>query len=185
MGPLEIVLIGAALSADAMSVTLANMLANPGMTRRRALSQPIAFGLFQGLMPTIGYFLGSLASGLIEQFAGVLTFVILGIIGAKMAWDGFHEDLESDEAAVRGTLTLPVVLLQAMATSIDALAVGVSFAATEGNIFLSASIIAACTFALCSAVLGIGRRFGDKLGARAQIVGGFVLIAIGGKALFF
>lgn len=116
MGLFEVILIGVALSADAMSVTLANMLANPAMRRARALSQPVAFGAFQGLMPLIGYFLGSLAAGYIEQFAGIVSL---------------------------------------------------------------------STFLLCLLVLGIGRRFGEKLGTRAQVVGGAVLIAIGVKALFF
>ena len=184
MGLFEVILIGVALSADAMSVTLANMLANPAMRRARALSQPVAFGAFQGLMPLIGYFLGSLAAGYIEQFAGIVTFVILGAIGGKMVWDGFHEELEDGAEAARGVLSLATVLVQAVATSIDALAVGVSFAATGENIWMDAGIVSLSTFLLCLLVLGIGRRFGEKLGTRAQVVGGAVLIAIGVKALF-
>ena len=179
----EIILIGAALSADAMSVTLVNMLANPNMPRSRAMLQPIAFGLFQGLMPLIGFFIGSLAAGIIGQFAGLVTFIILGVIGGKMVWDGFHDN--DDEDASQGTLTVSAIVLQAIATSIDALAVGVSFAATGENIFFASGIIAICTFLLCLAVLGIGKHFGEKFGSRAAIVGGIVLIAIGVKALFF
>lgn len=179
----EIILIGAALSADAMSVTIVNSLANPHLSPKRAFLQPLAFGVFQGIMPAAGFFFGSLIADAIERFGGFVAFVILAVIGGKMIWDAFHEDFAEEENSVRGTLTLSTILLQAVATSIDAFAVGVSFAATGENIFFCAPIIALCTFVLCLITLKIGQRFGERLGSRAQVVGGIVLILIGIKAL--
>ncbi len=185
IGIAEVILIGIALSADAMSVTIATMIANPRLSRGWALSMPVAFGLFQGLMPVAGYFAGTLAQHFVEAYAGIIALGILGVIGSKMIWDGLHDD--EGEGMVKGSTSIgvPTLLLQAVATSIDALAVGVTFAATNEPVFVDAGIIGACTFALCLAMLAIGRRFGAALGARAQVVGGLILIAIGIKAMFF
>ena len=184
IGIVEVILIGIALSADAMSVTVATMLANPRLSRGWALSMPIAFGVFQGLMPVVGYFAGTLAQQFVEAYAGIIALGILGVIGSKMIWDGLHE--ESD-GMVKGktAIGVPTLLLQAVATSIDALAVGVTFAASSEPVVLDASIIGVCTFVLCLAMLAIGRRFGSVLGARAQVIGGLILIGIGIKAMFF
>lgn len=161
---------------------------------------PIAFGLFQGIMPCIGYVLGRLVSDVISQYAGIITFAILGFIGAKMIWDVFHEETEDIASSIQNpdenkqtdstsssgqTLTMPVLALQAIATSIDALAVGVSFAALSVNVVFSASVIAITTACACLVALVIGRRFGSVLGDRATIIGGIVLILIGLKALLF
>ncbi len=182
---IEIILIGIALSADAMSVSICNLLANPRLPRAKMIAMPVLFGVFQGLMPLIGYFAGSVAADFIERFAGIISLVILGAIGGKMVWDAFHEDEQEDEDAVSGKLSYRVLLLQAVATSIDAFAVGISFCATGQNIWVAAPIIALSTFLCCLLVLFIGRRFGANLGKRAQIVGGVVLILIGVKAMFF
>ncbi len=168
-----------------MSVTICNMLANPNLARSRRIAMPILFGAFQGAMPVIGYYAGSLASDFIESYAGIISLVILGAIGSKMIWDAFHEDEAADEEAVRNHIGYSVLLLQAVATSIDAFAVGVSFAATGADIWLAGGIIAACTFILCFAMLFVGRRFGAALGTKAQVIGGIILIAIGIKALLF
>ena len=164
-----------------MSVTVCNLVANPQLDRLRSLAMPALFGLFQGLMPVLGYFAGSLAASFIEQYAGVITFVILGFIGGKMVWDGIRGEEDEGESG----LTLPAIVLQAVATSIDAFAVGVSFAARGVDIFASAAIITSCTCLLCLAMLVIGRAVGTALGSRAQIVGGVVLVAIGVKELLF
>lgn len=171
---------GFALSADAMSVTICNILGNPHLSRSRRIAMPTFFGVFQGLMPILGFYAGSLAASFIESYAGIITLVILGAIGGKMVWDGFHEEAED----VRD-ISYKVLFLQAIATSIDAFAVGVAFVAEGVNIWMAAPIIALCTFALCALMLFIGKRFGDRLGQRAQVVGGIILIAIGLKAMFF
>lgn len=178
---IEIVLIGLALSADAMSVTVSNMIAAPGMRRSRALAMPIAFGLFQGAMPLLGYFAGQLAATFIEGYAGVIGLVILGFIGGKMIWDGMRGD--DDEGS--SSLGLGVLLLQAVATSIDAFAVGITFIGSGIDIWFAVSVIALCTFACCVTVMPLARFAGERLGSRAQVVGGIILIAIGIKNMWF
>lgn len=192
----ELVLLGLALSMDAFAVTISNTFIYQGNSRARNILIPIAFGLFQGLMPRVGYVLGRLVSDVISQYAGIITFAILGFIGAKMIWDALHEEAEKDEESVQEgssdnsvhsgqILTLPVLTLQAIATSIDALAVGVSFAALSVNVAFAAGIIALTTALTCGIALVVGKRFGNALGERATIIGGIVLILIGLKSLLF
>lgn len=147
-------------------------------------------------MPCVGYILGRLVSDVISQYAGIITFAILGFIGAKMIWDALHEEAKMDEESTQEgsssnsghsgqILTLPVLTLQAIATSIDALAVGVSFAALSVNVAFAAGTIALTTALTCGIALVVGRRFGNALGERATIIGGIVLILIGLKSLLF
>ena len=176
----EIVLLGLALSADAFSVTISNSFVYGSESRRRMLLMPVFFGVFQGLMPLIGYFLGNVAATLIERYAGIVTLVILGIIGGNMVHEGaqalLHPDEEDGEPGDVARLTI--------ATAIDAFAVGVSLRAQSVEI-LSASAIICCTTAVCCVIaLAIGRRLGRLLGDRAEVVGGIVLICIGLKAFF-
>lgn len=182
VGIVEILLIGVALSADAMSVTVCNLLANPRLSWSRAMTMPIAFGLFQGIMPVIGFFAGSLAASIIESYAGIVAFLILGFIGGKMIWDGFRDEGEGDQEE---GLSIAMLLMQAVATSIDAFAVGVSFAASGLSIVFSSSVICICTFVLCCAMLFAGRKVGGCLGKYSQIIGGIVLVGIGLKELLF
>lgn len=182
MNVFDVVLIGIALSADAMSVTICNTIANPQMKRLQAWSIPLAFGFFQGLMPVIGYFAGSFASQIIKAYAGVVAFIILGIIGSKMIRGGIKAT--GDVEDVRG-FGLSMLLMQSIATSIDALAVGISFVSSSTPILVAASIIALCTFALCAAMLFAGRKVGALLGERSQIIGGVILVVIGVKELLF
>lgn len=181
MTPIELALLGVALSMDAFAVTISNLLCYRGLTRRDITAMPIAFGLFQGLMPLIGYALGRMVSDFISQFAGIVTFAILSIIGAKMIWDSLHDDEQEDG----GEFTLSTLTLQAVATSIDALAVGVRFAALSVEPLSAGAIIALTTAASCTLAVLLGKRFGSVLGEKATIVGGIVLIAIGVKALLF
>lgn len=181
MSIVEIVILGLALSMDAFAVTISNSFAYPNISRARSFSMPLAFGFFQFLMPVVGFVLGQLVSDFITQYAGIITFVILGFIGGKMIWDAFHEE-EGEEASGQ-TLTMPVLLFQAVATSIDALAVGVSFAALEVNVLTSSDIIGITTALTCIVALVIGKRFGNALGEKATIIGGAVLVLIGLKSL--
>lgn len=181
MSVVEIVVLGLALSMDAFAVTISNSFAYPKISRARSFSMPLAFGFFQFLMPVVGFVLGQLVSDFITQYAGIITFVILGFIGGKMIWDAFHEE-EGEEASGQ-TLTMPVLLFQAVATSIDALAVGVSFAALKVNVLTSSGIIGVTTALTCIVALVIGKRFGNALGEKATIIGGVVLVLIGLKSL--
>ena len=186
MTGIEIIILGIALSMDAFAVTISNMFTYRSTSIKRALLMPLFFGAFQGIMPLIGYFAGHAVSSLIEQYAGIITFVILGFIGGKMIWDAFHEEPHDAEECVKkgSVLTVGVLFFQAIATSIDALAVGVSFAALSVNVVFAALAICLTT-ALCTALaLLIGRRFGAMLGSKATIIGGSVLILIGVKELF-
>ena len=185
---LQTVIIGLALAMDAFAVTIANAFAYPGSSRARSFAAPVAFAVFQGLMPLIGYFIGSLAAELILAYSGIVSLVILGVIGAKMISDGI-KDLRGgsgDEGRRNAVLGMGAIVLQAIATSIDALAVGVTFTGgSASQAALQSGIIALATLAACSVAWLIGRRFGHLLGARAQIVGGVILICIGLKAMFF
>ena len=186
MGIVEVVLIGVALSMDAFAVTISDMFAYPAMTRARQLMLPVAFGLFQGLMPVLGYVLGSAFGSVIERYSGIVALIILGFIGGNMIKEGVQAlrgtgDGEADVES--GVITLPAVVMQAIATSIDAFAVGVTLRAEAASIVSAASIIALTTFALCIVALVVGRRFGTVLGERAEVVGGIVLVIIGIKAM--
>ena len=183
MSIVEIVILGLSLSMDAFAVTISNSFAYPNISRARSFSMPLAFGFFQFLMPVVGFVLGQLVSDFITQYAGIITFVILGFIGGKMIWDAFRE--EEGEEASEQTLTMPVLLFHAAATSSDALAVGVSFAALEVNVLTSSGIIGITTALTCIVALIIGKRFGNALGEKATIIGGAVLVLIGLKSLLF
>jgi len=188
----ELILIGLALSMDALAVTIANSVSHPHASFKKRILMPISFGIFQGLMPILGYFLAGLFAGFIESFAGIISFLILVVIGGKMVFEGIsrqrsrkQEDKTDKEASLPREFSIPTILSQAVATSIDAFVVGVGFVASGANVALAASIIAACTFACCLAGLVIGKRFGLYFGEKAEIVGGVVLVLLGIKALFF
>lgn len=177
----EVILIGLSLSMDAFAVSVSSSMAYSGMTRIKKLSMPIAFGLFQFLMPVAGYYLGSLFADVINKYAGWVAFIILAVIGGNMIKDGIGGE-EGNEP--RG-FTLKVLFFQAVATSIDAFAVGVSFAALGVKIFSSSAIIGVTTFTCSLAAVAAGSRIGEKAGPKAVIAGGAVLIAIGLKCLLF
>lgn len=176
----EILLIGVALSMDAFAVCLSSGMVYTNLNGAKKLSLPIAFGIFQGIMPVGGYYLGSLFAELIDRFSGPVALIILGVIGINMIREGMSPETEQTEKK----LTFKVLLLQAVATSIDAFAVGVSFAAGRAPIFTAAPIIAATTFILSTAAMLIGGKVGEKLGGRAEILGGVILLIIGIKAMF-
>lgn len=176
MGALEILLIAVGLSMDAAAVSMTNGMCYK-LNKLQVLAIAVSFGLFQGIMPLIGYFAGSL---FIEQIAGFdhwIALILLGFIGGKMIWDGFHHDSECSIRPFSGGM----LIMQAVATSIDALAVGVSFAAMSVNILLSVSVIAAVTFLLSLISVRLGVKIGDKLNSKAEIFGGTILVLIGLK----
>lgn len=183
---IETLILGFALSMDAFAVTIANAFAYPKTSKGKSYLGPLFFALFQGFMPVIGYLLGSYASEIILRYQGIVSLLILGIIGGKMVYDGIKGIRNPDEEnASKGSLSIKVVLLQAIATSIDALAVGVAYVSGDIPIGVLALIILLTTLASCTVAWLIGRKFGEALGAKAQIVGGIVLICIGIKAMFF
>lgn len=182
MGVLTLFLTALGLSMDAFAVCVSNGMCYKGYGGRQAFSSSLAFGLFQAGMPMIGYFAGRSFSDAISAFDHWIALVLLGFIGGKMLVDGVGE-LRNPGAgcAVRAEYTPRVLLVQAVGTSIDALAMGMGFAVMGVNIFVAASFIGAVTF-VCS-LLGclLGRRFGLLLGARAQAAGGAILVLIGAR----
>lgn len=177
----EIILIGLSLSMDAFAVSISSSMAYTDLTRMKKLSMPIAFGFFQFLMPVLGYFLGGLFSVIIDKYAGIVAFIILAIIGGNMIKEGIMGDDESTEHEY----TFKTLILQAIATSIDAFAVGVSFSALGVHIFSSSTIIGITTFVCSLFAVAMGTKIGERVGDKAVIAGGIVLVCIGIKCLIF
>ena len=176
------VALGVALAMDAMAVTLSNTLCEPDMPRSKKYAMPVLFALFQMGMPIAGFFGGMLIAPLIEAYAGIVSFAILAFVGGKMLVEAVRE-LREPEACAPTRLTWGELVMESVATSIDAFVVGVSLAASGANIALYGGMIGITTFACCLFVLQLGKRLGERFGAHAQVAGGVVLVLIGLKAL--
>lgn len=208
MGVWEIVLLSVALAMDACAIAMTNGMTEPKMPVKRTLLIGVFFGFFQFLMPLIGYFIaGAVASAFMETFEKIsawISFALLAFLGGKMLVEGFKEMRERktvqnpDLCETTGAcpcspperLTIGKLGLQAVATSIDALAVGVTLqmaAISETGLALgvwgATGMIGVITFALSVAAVYIGKKIGDKLADKAGLFGGFVLVAIGLKIL--
>ena len=175
-------LLGVGLAMDAFSVSMANGLHDPRMSRETMCRIAGTFALFQAVMPMTGWVcvhtIVELFSSF-EKFIPWIALALLGYIGGKMLVDGIKGE-EAEEAA---ELSAGALLMQGIATSIDALAVGVSFAALDVNIAAAASFIACVTFVCCLAGHLLGKKFGSWLGGKAEIFGGVILVCIGAKIL--
>ena len=181
----ELAIIAVGLAMDAFAVTISDSLAYPAETPARLMRLPLMFGLFQGLMPIGGYVLSSLAAELVEAYAGIVALVVLAFIGGGMVREGLIDRAaDPDDVADTPRLGWGVIVIQAVATAIDAFAVGVTLRAYEVNLLWSVLVIGAVTFGFCCVSVAIGRRIGGALGWRAQIAGGLILIAIGIRAFF-
>ncbi len=174
----ELLLTALGLAMDAFAVSLSNGMVICKLRAKDALKFGFFFGFFQMLMPLIGFLAGRLFSEYIMMFDHFIAFILLGYIGLKMVLDARGEG----ECAT-GSTEFRVLLLLAIATSIDALAAGVTFAFMEMNIWLSVSIIGLLTFLLCTIGVFLGKRAGKALGNRAQTAGGIVLMCMGTKIL--
>lgn len=178
----ELFLVAVGLSADAFAVAAADGI---GLRRRsKALLIAFMFGLFQALMPLAGYLLGAGVAKYITRFDHFLALGVLGVIGGKMIFEGAGELREDDgekKASEAKDVGLLALLLQAVATSIDAFMVGVSFAAIRVKMLPAAVIIGTVTFALSLAGAAGGKKLGGKLGSGAELIGGIVLVIIGLK----
>ncbi|MBR3629962.1 MAG: manganese efflux pump [Oscillospiraceae bacterium] len=171
----EILLIGLGLSMDAFAVSVTDGLCE-ARQRRKLLAAALCFGFFQGLMPVIGYAAGMVFERSISAFDHWVALVLLGFIGGKMLLDAPRQEAPEE------VLTGRTIILQGIAVSIDALAVGVSFAALpDVRILPAACIILAETFALSCIGSLLGKTAGRRLGSHAQIIGGVLLIGIGCK----
>lgn len=182
MSLLDIVFIGVGLAMDAAAVSMTNGMVYRNLRKRTYFAMPIFFGVFQALMPVLGYYTGSIFADVMERFSGIVIFLILGIIGGNMVREGIS-DLRSEAESVYKVMSLKVLLFQSVATSIDAFAVGIGFSAMKVNIWMPVVMIGCITAAIVVLAILIGRKFGDMLGSRAEILGGIILIIIGLKAL--
>lgn len=179
MGVFEIFLIGIGLAMDASSVSVCKGLAMRKLDVRKALIISIYFGIFQGVMPLIGYFLGSTFESLISGIDHWIAFTLLEVIGINMIREVFGNENKNANDRVN----FKTMIILAIATSIDALTVGVTFAFFNVNILLAAFIIATVTFALSLIGVKIGYEFGNKYESKAEIMGGIILIFMGLKIL--
>ena len=181
MGIAELIILALGLAMDAFAVSVCKGLSVEKVRVKHMLIAGLWFGLFQAVMPLAGYFLGTTFAGYIETFDHWIAFILLGFIGVKMLTDAFSKDEKKESD---GSFGFKVMLLMAVATSIDALAVGITFALLPSvNIWLAISIIGVITFALAACGVKIGSVFGDKFKSKAEFTGGLILIAIAIKIL--
>ena len=181
MGFLAILLIAISLAADCFAVALGGSISMKSISRRQVLRAAVTFGLFQGLMPVLGWLIGQSVVDLIADYDHWVAFGLLAIVGGRMLWESFHH---RDGRAERTDITRgwPLLVL-ALATSIDALAVGLTFPFLEVNVALATPVIGAVAF--LATVIGflLGRKLGELVGRWAAAIGGLLLIAIGLRIL--
>ncbi len=183
VGFVELFLIGVGLSMDAFVVSICKGLGMSRLNMRQAAVISLFFGGFQALMPLIGWALGSQLTDFITPIDHWIAFGLLAFVGGKMLWDAFHEDDEDEGVQTDEKLDLKELLMLAIATSIDALAVGITFAFLQVAIVPSITIIGLTTFVISFAGVAVGHFFGARFEKPATIVGGVVLILIGVKIL--
>ena len=176
----ELFLIGIGLSMVAVAVSICTGLSMQKIDKKYTLCIGLFFGGFQALMPLTGYLLGSQFSGYIERFDHWIAFVLLALIGFNMIKESREE--EEEEKPYAG-VNFKELLILAVATSIDALAVGVTFAFLQVNIVSAITIIGCTTFVISIAGVYVGNVFGSRYKSRAELTGGVILILIGLKIL--
>lgn len=181
MGSTELLLLAVGLSMDAFAVSLCKGLSVKKAGLKECVTCGGWFGGFQALMPLIGFYLGTLFADAIEGFDHWVAFGLLAIIGINMLKEAFSKDCDCDN---NGDMSVKTMFVMAVATSIDALAVGISLAmAGNVNIFLAVLLIGVTTFLLSGLGVKIGNLFGSRFEKKAQIAGGVILILIGIKIL--
>lgn len=183
MGIVELLLIAVGLSMDAFAVSICKGLGMKKVNLKVAFVLALFFGGFQALMPLIGWALGSQFLWLISPIDHWIAFVLLAVIGGKMLWEALHDEEGEDDGKPADKIDLGEFFILAVATSIDALAVGISFAALAVDIVPSILIIGGVTFCFTIAGVFVGNFFGSRYEKPASIVGGVVLILIGLKIL--
>lgn len=181
MGILEVFLIGVGLSMDAFAVAICRGLKMQKLNVGQTALIALFFGGFQALMPLIGWFLGTQFESYITAVDHWVAFILLAVIGGKMIYDSFKK--EEDDGSEKSVLNIKELLVMAIATSIDALAVGITFAFLNVNIWSSISVIGVTTFVLSAVGVFIGHKFGAKYKNKAELAGGIILVLIGLKIL--
>ncbi|MDR0763650.1 MAG: manganese efflux pump MntP family protein [Bacteroidales bacterium] len=177
MSFLEIIFIAVGLSMDAFAVSITLGLSTKKLNPSKVIIPSLYFGFFQSIMPLIGYFAGIYFANKIQDADHWVAFALLVLIGGKMIKDSFSKEKKEENFGFRKMLTL------AIATSIDALAIGITFAFFEVNIYTAILAIGVITFFISMGGVVIGNTFGIKLKSKAGLIGGAVLILIGTKIL--
>ena len=180
MGILEIILVGLGVAMDAFAVSVCKGLSMKTLDWKKAIVIALYFGIFQMLMPAIGYFLGTAFEGIVTSVDHWIAFILLALIGGNMIKEAFSK--EGSEKC-NDCVDFKTMVILAIATSIDALAVGITFAFLQTNILLAMTVIGVITFIISLMGVKIGNKFGNKYEKKAEFIGGFILILIGIKIL--
>ena len=175
----ELFILAVGLSMDAFAVSVCKGLSMQKMRMKNALTVGIYFGGFQALMPAIGYFLGPYFQNTIAAYDHWIAFILLGIIGGNMIRESLNQEEESCDASI----AMRDMLILAIATSIDALAVGVTFAFLQVHLLYAVSIIGTATLVLSVIGVKVGTVFGCRYKSRAELAGGVILVLMGVKIL--
>lgn len=182
MGFIELFLVGVGLSMDAFAVAVCKGLCMQKFQKGRALIIALFFGTFQGLMPLMGWFLGSRFASYIQEFDHWIAFLLLLWIGGNMIKES-REKTDECEACGLDRLDYKELFMMAIATSIDALAVGITFAFLSVKILPAVGLIGVTTLVLSFIGVAVGNYFGSKYKSKAELMGGLILIGIGSKIL--
>ncbi len=181
MNLLTTILLALGMSVDAFAAALARGAGSLHYTWRQTVKTALIFGIVETITPLIGWLVGSMAQKFIAEYDHWLAFGLLLALGLKMIWGALHDD--DDEAAAadknRTDTTLLLTVITAIATSIDSMVVGVGLAFLDANIWLTALAIGTSTTIMAAIGLRLGRLLGQKIGSRAEMAGGVVLIGIG------
>ena len=179
MGIIELILLSIGLGMDAFAVSVCKGISMKKMNWKKACIIGLYFGGFQAIMPVIGYFFGSSFESIITNIDHWIAFILLALIGAKMIQEAFQKE----EEEYNEDISVKTMIVLSIATSIDALAVGITFAFLKVNLLLAITLIGTITFILSVIGTKIGNRFGDKYKSKAELAGGIILIIIGLKIL--
>ena len=179
MGIIELILLSIGLGMDAFAVSVCKGISMKKMNWKKACIIGLYFGGFQAIMTVIGYFFGSSFESIITNIDHWIAFILLAIIGAKM----IQEASQKEEEEYNEDISVKTMIVLSIATSIDALAVGITFAFLKVNLLLAITLIGTITFILSVIGTKIGNRFGDKYKSKAELAGGIILIIIGLKIL--
>jgi len=174
-------LLALSLGVDAFAVAASCGMSVPDFRRRYAVLLAIYFGAFQAGMMALGTFLGHYFSEQTDEIGRIIAFVLLAVIGGRMVWEALRKNKKEQAITTLGQIRM---LTLAAATSIDALAAGVSFGLTMGRLMLACAVIGIVAFAMTLAGGLLGERVGSKFREQAGLVGGLVLIALGVRSLF-
>lgn len=181
----ELLILSLGLSMDAFAVSITNGMCSRSVSVGKSLFVAFTFGVFQAVMPLIGFLTGYLFYAQIQAVDHWIAFGLLAFLGGKLILEGYREKSEADmECSVdQKNLSVKQILLQGIATSIDALAVGIGLSVIQADVFVSVSVIGIITFLVCLPAMTIGKKFGTILNDKAQFLGGIILISIGIKIL--